>query len=299
MKLLDLPEPYVAFIQRHLRPGGTLLFMDCHFSWGQYRVGRRHYFQVGGLGGIADTEWVQGSPQVQQFLAAHGRRDQTAWALPFPWLSTAESEWGTLPPLRAAVEKFAAEHGYRWRVLHGNHPEDFSRLAFFAAYQAALNAEQEPAGVLVDCFTQTSPTAAIQAGLLPLWLPYNCVDSLDFLCRMAQSFPPGKPVLLAPVPSFAPAWDVARAEDWQAACGPEAGVTWIGASPAAYPVDLAGWFRLQPELQAWCTAAGRSALSRPPFTIADLEALIASMAAQASAEAQSGRQMTTIPSPIS
>ena len=282
MKLLDLPGPYADFIRSHVRPGGTLLYSDCQYSWRQYRVDRRHYVQVGGLGGIPDDEWVKDAPQVRHYLAGHGRPDQAGWTLSYPWLSGPESEWGSLAPFRQAVEDFADRNGYRFRVLRGTHPEDFSRLTFYASYQAALNANREPGGVLVDCFTQTSPTAALQAGLLPLWLPFNCTDSLEFLRSMAPNFPRDKPVLLAPISSFSPAWDIASAEDWLDACGVGAETTWMGIDPAAYPVDIAGIFRFVPALQTWCAAHTR--LPRPPFDVRDLEALIGSMAAAAAAQ---------------
>ena len=281
MKLLELPVPYADFIRTRLRRGGTILFSDCQLSWGQYRVAKRHTFQVGGLGGIPDEDWIKGSPQVNKFLAERGRADKGGWSIPSPWLPGPESEWGSQPPFRQAVEDFAAAHGYRFRVLRGAHPEDFSRLAFYASYQAALNSGRGPAGVLVDCFTQTSPTAALQAGLLPLWLPFNCSDSLAFLRKMAPNFPRGKPVLLAPLPSFSPAWDTVSPNDWRAAFPPEADVAWIGVNPAALPVDLAGMFRFVPDLQAWCAAHPQPA--RPDFGIADLEALVSSMAAAAGA----------------
>jgi hypothetical protein len=301
MKLLELPGRYATFIRQHLQPGGTVLFADCHYPWGQYRIGRRHYFQVGGLGGIPDSAYVDGSPEVARFLAEHGLRDQGAWALPFPWLPAVESEWGAQPPFRASVESFAAEHGYRFLAVNAGHPEDFSRLAFYASYQAALNAGREPAGVLVDCFTQTSPTAALQAGLLPLWLPFNCTDSLTFLRDMAPSFPRRKPVLLALMPSLSPSWDVATAQEWQKACGPDTQVTWIGTDPEAYPLDLAALVRFVPALQAWCAlvpdarAASEIEPQRVRFTVEDLEALIASMAAESSTEVRPERRITEVP----
>lgn len=256
MKLLNLPTPYADFIHRRLRPGGTLLFADCGYSWRQYRIGRRHYFQVGGLGGVPDTDYAR--------------------SVPFPWLRQRESEWGTLPTFRRSVEAFAAEHGYRFLALNGSHPTDFSRVAFYASYQALLDQDQEPAGVLVECFTLTSPTGALRAGLLPLWLPFNCTDSLNFLKAMVSDFPHGKSVLLAPAPAFSPSPDVATASDWINACGASNEVNWLGTNPSAFPVDLAGLFRFLPTLQAWCNSL--EARPRPRFSLADLEALMSRIA---------------------
>jgi hypothetical protein len=275
MKLLELPSAYRRFIARRLRPGGTILFADCRSPWRQYRVSRRHHFQVGGLGGITDAEYVQGSEEIKRYLAGkHGRAASppASWALPLPWLPERESEWGSLQQFRRSVETFASENGYRFLALNGTHPSDFSKIAYYAGHQAILNAGEEPRGVLADCFTLTSPTGALRAGLLPLWLPFNCIDSLAFLGEMAEEFPPGKPVLLAPAPSFSPSWDVAGADAWSAACGPQASVTWLGVDARAYPADVAGLFRFLPALQAWCEQAGPR--PRPSFTIADLEALI-------------------------
>jgi hypothetical protein len=275
MKLLELPAAYRRFIVGRLQPGGTILFADCRHPWSQYRISRRHHFQVGGLGGIADADYVQGSEEVRRYLAKKHPRSASppvSWALPLPWLPERESEWGSLQQFRRSVETFASENGYRFLALNGTHPSDFSRIAFYASHQAILNAGQEPSGVLADCFTLTSPTGALRAGLLPLWLPFNCVDSLAFLGEMAPEFPPGKPVLLAPAPSFSPSWDVAQVDAWAAACGPQGGVTWLGVDPKAYPVDVAGLFRFLPALQSWCDAAG--ARPRPPFTIAALQGLM-------------------------
>jgi hypothetical protein len=287
MKLLTLPGPYQRFIERRLLPGGTILFADCRSTWRQYRVSRRHSFQVGGLGGVTDSEYVQGSPEVAQYLAEKKARRHTnaasqgpdaapgptgSWSVPLPWLPQRESEWGSLQAFRRSVETFASEHGYRFLALNGSHPADFSRIAFYASRQALQALDREPSGVLVDCFTLTSPTGALRAGLLPLWLPYNCVDSLEFLNDMAPDFPPGKPVLLAPAPSFSPSWDVTQAAQWVDACGSQADITWLGINPAAYPVDVAGMFSFLPALQSWCAQA--PARSRPSLTIADLEALM-------------------------
>jgi hypothetical protein len=279
MKLLDLPAPYQRFIKRRLRPGGTILFADCRHSWRQYRISQRHHFQLGGLGGIADGSYVQGSAQLEEYLAdrQHPRRSGrssavASWTVALPWLPQRESEWGSLQAFRRSVETFASEAGYRFLALNGTHPADFSRIAFYASHQALLDMGQEPSGVLVDCFTLTSPTGALRAGLLPLWLPFNCTDSLGFLGDMSADFPQGKPVLLAPVPSYSPSWDVAQADQWVAACGAGADVVWLGIDPAAYPVDLAGIFRFLPALQTWCARAGTRA--RPAFTIEDLERLI-------------------------
>src|SRR5512139_3572022 len=81
LKLLSLPEAYRRFISARLRPGGTLVFVDCTSTWRQYRIGPRHTFQVGGLGGLSDQSFLE------------------RWPLDFPLEEQSESEWGALPEL--------------------------------------------------------------------------------------------------------------------------------------------------------------------------------------------------------
>jgi hypothetical protein len=250
-KLLDLPEAYRQAIKRWLRPGGTLVFIDCRYPWRQYRVAERHTFQVGGLGGVSDHEFLTGSPQIEGMQHAERSAWPGGWRLDLPLEVQPESEWGTLPELRYACETFSRECGYEFLALTADHPDNFSTLAFHV-WQALLSkVGTKPLATLIDCFTQVNPAAVRLSSLLPLWLPFNCTDSLTYLNRMLPELNSELPVLFAPVPNFAPAFDSAPIGAWlQALSGFD--VRLLGIDPRHYPEDLAGLFRFTPALKAWC-----------------------------------------------
>jgi len=250
-KLLDLPQAYREAIRVWLKPCGTIVFSDCRYPWHQYRVGERHTFQVGGLGGVADEEFLSGRPEIEAVQRAERSPWVGGWRLDLPLEVQPESEWGTLPELRGACEAFARQSGYDFLPLTADHPEGFSLLAFHAHQALLRKAGLQPQGVLVDCFTQVNPVAPRLSSLLPLWLPFNCTDSLDLMRRSVGEWPQDLPVLFAPLPNFAPAFDTVRLDVWLQVLG-GLDVHLLGIDPRWYPEDLAGLFRFAPALKRWC-----------------------------------------------
>lgn len=247
LKLLDLPEAYRLFIRARLRPGGTLVFTDCRYPWLQYRVGPRHTFQVGGLGDVAPREFLEGRPEIE---ALRGRAG--GWALEgLPLEERPESEWGAEPPLRELVEQFARRNGYRFLPLEGDHPEWYALLAFAAHRRLHEKEGKEAQGVLVEVFTQSNPVAALTSRLLPVWLPFNCADSLRFLRRMRPLLPAGRPVLLTPLSNFVHTFDTAAWEAYEEALG-GADLDVLGVRRRLFPSDPAGLWRPARALAEWC-----------------------------------------------
>jgi hypothetical protein len=116
----------------------------------------------------------------------------------------------------------------------------------------------------VEMFSQFDSNAARQAGLLPLWLIFNTLDSLDYLNEMKAQFPQGKPVFFSPLATFSVTPDLVPWKDWEAAL---AGMNWtnIGTRSSHYPADaraLVKWVEL---LRNWV------ANNKNPFSL-NLEA---------------------------
>lgn len=263
LKLLDLPQTYRTFIHQHLVPGGMLLFTDCSYSWKQYEIGPQHYLQVGGLGGYTDDDYLQGNEELNQWLAAEGSRHRGGWQLAdYPLVGQRESEWGSLPLFREAVRRFAQAAGFGFRAVHGTHPEEFSALAYTAYLWEARLHERRPQALLIETFSQINPTAALRSDLLPLWMPFNCDDSLRFLSGFLDFVPSGLPVLLALLANFSRSPDVPGAAAWLQIASEVGPVTWIGTHPERYPFDLASRFDYLPQLQTW-TAQHPGVSERP------------------------------------
>ena len=250
MKLLGIPHSYIDFIQRRLLPGGTLILLNNTQSWGQYTVGDRHTFQVGGLGGLKDHDYLHGRVFLNAWLEEVGSQHRGGWRLPKVWNSQSESEWGTLPRFGEAVHEFAHHYGMKIRSINGSHVHDFSRLAFFAWQHLYRRLGMEPQAVMVDGFAQINATAPTRSALLPLWLPFNCTDSREFLAEMVALFPRHLPILFQPWPSFSPGPDIAQRKDWDKALVGRQG-QWLGADPHHYPVDLAALVNFTPALADW------------------------------------------------
>lgn len=271
-KLLDLPAAYRGFIKARLRPGGTIFFADCTYTWPQYSLADRHTFQVGGLGGLAPDEYSAGSARIETMQRADGSPYLGGWTLKgIPAEAHAESEWGTLPEFRAAAEAFAKANEYGFVVLQCSHPEQYAEIAFRANQKLCQDEGLKPQGTLVECFTQANPVAARLSRLLPLWLPWNCTDSLPFLTKMAAEFPPEAPVLFLPASSFSRTFDMASLEDYRRILQGFPLVV-LGMNQRLYPVDPTTLFRATRELRRWCER--NPAPLRTHLSADDLSALL-------------------------
>jgi hypothetical protein len=252
LKLQDMPQAYQQFISEHLAPGGTVFYADNQFEWLQYKINDQHMFQVGGLGGFTDKDFIMGSDVIDNWLEQQKSSHRGGWTLPDrkPVMAR-ESEWGTLPEFREAVEDFAYDGNYQFRALTMSYPDEFSALAYTAyLWESRLN-EREPNGLLVECFSQINPTAALRADLLPLWIPFNTEDSLEFFEDMAPLVPRKLPVVMSLLPNFTKTTDLPPAQAWQDVAESIGPVQWIGTDPKRYPMDLAGMFNYVPALQQW------------------------------------------------
>ncbi len=249
-KLLDLPPAYVEFIKSRLEPGGAVIFLEGGASWLRYRVGPRSVFQVGGWGGISAEEFLEGSARIREY-ALHAGLTNTDWKLSdYPLERGPESEWGSEPGLAEALESFCIREGFRFVRIPLPRPNDFSRLAFSAASKLLEKEGHQPAGVSVEMFSQFDANAALQAGLLPLWLIFNTQDSLEYLKAMRPRFPAGKPVFFSPLATFSFTPDMVSWKDWDLAL---AGIQWtnIGARPSHYPADARALVKWANPLHQW------------------------------------------------
>jgi len=249
-KLLELPPAYAEFIKSRLEPGGTVVYLEGGASWLRYRMGPRSVFQVGGWGGISAEEFLESSDRLRVYAHSAGLT-LTDWKLKdFPLERGPESEWGSEPGLDTALEAFCKREGFSYKCIPLRQPNDFSRLAFAAAQKLLEKEGRSPAGVLVEMFSQFDSNAAMQSGLLPLWLIFNTDDSLDFLKEMRVQFPAGKPVFFSPLATFSLPPDRVPFNEWVAALD---GFEWIniGTRRSHYPADTQALVKWAEPLRKW------------------------------------------------
>ncbi len=249
LKLIGMPAGYRRFIGERLRPGGTILFLDCEARWLRFRLGERMVCQIGGWGDLGPEEFIEGSERIDRFLSQEGSPHRGGWRPGEGDLEEGpESEWGTEPGLAEALQAYAESGGFHFERIRMDHPHDFSALAYEAHEALLRRTGRRPQGVLVEIFTQYDPYMALAARLLPLWLIFNTADSLRFLQSFRDRFPQGVPVFFSALVTLSRTPDMASWQDWARALE---GLRWenIGARRVRFPEDLTALWRWQERLK--------------------------------------------------
>jgi hypothetical protein len=248
LKLIDLPVAYRHFILKYLEPGGTVLYLDCSARWLQFPLTDRFSYQVGGWGGIPSEEFISGSERIDHFLNATGSSHQGGWRVPgVEPVWSAESEWGSEPGLDKALQEFAAGNGYRFQRIRFAHPHDFSRLALDAHRYLFNKSGRTICGLLVETFTQYDPYLVLAAGLLPLWLVFNTVDSKEFLQEILTEISSELPIYYSGLATLSRTPDMVSWEGWAETFKDRNWVN-IGAGPRRYPEDMVALYQWQDQL---------------------------------------------------
>lgn len=134
-------------------------------------------------------------------------------------------------------------------------PHDYSRLAYHAVDRLCEKQGRQPAGVLIETFSQFDATSVRRGALLPLWLVFNTRDSLEFLQSMRPLFPKNGKVFFSPLSTLTLTPDLVPWNDWEAALS---GLDWtnIGARPSHYPLDTRALVDWSAPLHRWAETEG-------------------------------------------
>lgn len=189
VKRLRLGRAYERFLADSLEPGGTIFLVECTLTWPTTRVGERHLFQHGALGGASVEEVHRGSDRVADYLRRY-RSHRRRWAPPAPDADRPEAEWGFEPALGADVERFAAERGYRVRRIVFEQPESLSPLVA-DLYRDWYGRRGLPTDRLLgESFILLEPWWALATGSVPFWMVFNTEPSLAAIHRYLDAAGP-------------------------------------------------------------------------------------------------------------
>ncbi|MFU8872686.1 hypothetical protein [Micromonospora sp. SL4-19] len=182
VKRTRLGPAYEEFITDVLEPGGTILIAECGQQWPTTRIGQRHLFQLGAVGGIPPEEYRYGSPQIADYLRRH-RAGVSEWQAPPADAESPEAEWGFDPALRDDITVFADRHGFHTARLMFDQPEDLSPLVA-DLYRWWHRQRDLPANrLLIDSFILLDPWRALLTGSVPYWTTFPVQPSLARLHR--------------------------------------------------------------------------------------------------------------------
>jgi hypothetical protein len=250
LKLIDLPEEYKAFMREKLLPGADVVYLEGKAQWKRFRLGQNNVFQVGGWGDIPADEFLYGSQRLTDF-AKKEHLDFSHWMLDgYPLEMGPESEWGSEAGLGEALESFCKKEGFNFVKISYSDPNNFSKLAFLAKKDMLNKKNIEPAGVVIEMFSQFETTIIDQSALLPLWLIFNTTDSKEFLLGMKTEFPKDKPVFFSGLATFSNTPDIVPWSDWEQALK-DFNIINIGARKNHFPSDTLALLDWKKPLEKW------------------------------------------------
>ncbi|MDB9373534.1 hypothetical protein [Nodularia sphaerocarpa] len=180
VKYLRLSSAYKRFLEKNLPRGGTIFLVECERTWPTTRIGDRHFFQFGALGGATPEEYHNGSERVTHYLEKY-QSHRRHWDAPTPDGETPEAEWGFEASLRQDVENFARDRGYHIRRIIFKQPEHLSPFVaeFYRWWykQRGIIANR----LLVESFILLEPMWTLRTGSVPFWMKFNMEPSLNWI----------------------------------------------------------------------------------------------------------------------
>lgn len=271
LKRRRLGSVFARFLEERLAPGGEIILLECARQWPTTSVGDRYVFQFGALGGISESEYLEGnSPRIEGYLRDQGSH-QRSWQPPAPDGHSPEAEWGFDPALREDVERLATTFGLRVRRVVVDEPDLLSPLVA-DLYRWWYRRLGLPANrLLVESYVQWDPHLALRVGAVPYWMRFNHGTDRDRLERYLDDSDPYDQIHLNLFSPGIDAVDTVPIDQWRTvtARARKHGQL-IGVDEQAYPSDLGGSLRYH---SAYASLRPRYPIPAP-LTPADLDSFL-------------------------
>jgi hypothetical protein len=272
VKRRRLGSNYRRFITQRLAPGGTLLLMECTRSWGTTRIGERHVFQHGAVGGATEEEFHAGSERVAEYLERYDS-PKRRWDGPVPDTRSPEAEWGFEPTLRDDVVELARELGVRVRRIVFDDPGSLSPLVA-DLYRWWYGERGWPTDrLLISSFIALDPHWTLRTASVPFWMRFNMRPSLEAVRAYLEARPDFDEIYLMLFQHGVEAVGIPEGWEWRKEIldrAREVGET-LGADLDEFPLDFASYGRFHREL----TALPYRYPLPPPMTMADVDRFLA------------------------
>jgi hypothetical protein len=246
-----LGRAYEDFITQHLAPGGTLFTLETNLSWRVTRISERHVFQLGGLGGVTDEEYLEGSERIAQFLEAQDAPVRR-WDAPQPNAEAPEAEWGFAPELLGDARRVAAKGGYRLRRIRIGTPEDLSPViaALHRWWNRQRRPESESERLIMESFFLIDPWCVLRTGSVPFWTVFNGSPSADAMDRYLATSEAFDEIYLLAFSNGIRSPGLASAERWKAILArAKTRGQLLGVDLENYPKDFRVFFRYHRAMQ--------------------------------------------------
>jgi hypothetical protein len=273
VKRLRLGPAYERFLREALEPGGVVVIVECGLQWPTTRVGDRHLFQFGAVGGATVADYHQGGPRVARYLARYGSR-HVRWDAPIPDDESPEAEWGFATALRDDITRLASQEG--WRVLHlrFEQPEDLSPVVADLYRRWYRERGLDTGRLLVESFILQDPYWTLRTGSVPFWMVFNKEPSRQALAAYLDGAEPFDEIGLMLFSHGVESVGLVRIEEWRALLArARSRGTFIGVDERAFPRDFAVFTRYRHDILT--TFRSRHPMP-PPLPLRTLEHLVPS-----------------------
>jgi hypothetical protein len=248
VKRLRLGPAYERFLREALEPGGVILIVECGLKWPTTRLGERHLFQFGALGGATAEEYHRGSPRVEAYLSRYRSR-HARWDAPTPDGESPEAEWGFEAALRDDVERLARQQGWRVVRLLFEQPEDLSPVVadFYRQWHRERGVDE--GRLLVESFILLEPYWTLRTGSVPFWMVFNKEPSAQALAAYLDRVEPFDEIAMMLFSHGVESVGLVRIAQWRALLGRarRRGV-FIGVDERTFPRDFAAFVRYHHDL---------------------------------------------------
>ena len=248
IKWRRLPEAYEHFLRDRVAPGGTVVTVECGLQWPTTRIGERHLFQHGALGGATPGEFRHGSPRVADYLARYGS-PYRRWEAPEPDGESPEAEWGFQPSLLDSLSGVAAREGLRLRRLRFAAPEELSPVVADLYRDHYEQRGIPPTRLLAESFLLIEPWWTLRTGSAPFWTVFNTEPSRQALLSYLRQSPPYDEIRLTLFSHGVDSVGLATIGDWQRVLEHAHKIgTLAGVDTRRYPRDFAVFARAHRDL---------------------------------------------------
>lgn len=168
VKWTTLPEAYARFLDDHLDPGAPVFLVDDQVSWPVTRVGERHWFQTGGLGGLSARQHLD-----------------RPYAPPAD-SEAPEAEWGAEPSFVDSIEDWCVAHDHpAIRVSYEGPQQAAHPIAQIMKVWMSDRGERTDR-LIVPSFILGDPWRELNRGLVPFWTYFPVRDAVESLDRHLQ-----------------------------------------------------------------------------------------------------------------
>lgn len=162
-KWQGLPEAYERFLSDRLAPGAPVFMVEDRLTWPCTRVADRHWFQTGGLGGMAPEDHL---------AAPH---------TPAADADAPEAEWGTEPHFVDAVRRWCADHDHPLVMISYSGPQSPAGTVAEIIRSSLRGRGERSDELIIPSFVLGDPWRTLNRALVPYWTYFPVHDAVSGL----------------------------------------------------------------------------------------------------------------------